>query len=265
MRFVVQGKHLTKTINKYMIRNVLPIIDYAVENNKDKYTFLKKYTSILQKYPNNYHALKLSGIDTCNICLNYILKTAMFTNNNILIDAENVDIQNKIDHMTNNSMIIYDKKLPIFKTYQMYRKDSLALLESDIRYFSSINSKLNIKLVRGAYLHKDHKTNMIFSTKKGTDSSYNDAIQMILDNESAFDKVIFATHNKESYNKIKHLSSNKYCHASLMGFENAFVNDDSNIRKMVYVPFGPYIETLPYLLRRFYENPIKWGSINGDS
>ena len=31
-------------------------------------------------------------------------------------------------------------------------------------------------------------------------------------------------------------------------------NDIKNIKKMVYIPYGAYIEILPYLSRRLYEN-----------
>ena len=68
-------------------------------------------------------------------------------------------------------------------------------------------------------------------------------------------EVVFATHNEASYHGFKDLCGPHYHHATLMGF-NEPLRWEGTIRRMVHVPFGPLHRTYPYLLRRWYENPI---------
>jgi|TARA_X000000950_G_scaffold8524_1_gene9379 hypothetical protein len=69
--------------------------------------------------------------------------------------------------------------------------------------------------------------------------------------------VILATHNETSCEIGQLLNQNKniFSFAHLQGMKENYYNYVSNENSVhVYVPYGPYNEMLPYLLRRLYEN-----------
>ena len=252
-RFITTERKLFTKMLQYRLDHIIPIIDYAVENDKNKFAFEQKYKQILHNHPNNYHAIKLTGFDLSLPIAKNITDYASLTNNKLLIDAEDVFVQDRINTLSNT--LITDNNCHIFKTYQMYRKDSIELLLNDIEYFTDKGVTLNIKLVRGAYLNKDKYTGVLFDNKEDTDTSYNYAIDIIKYNQDHLGEIIFATHNKKSFEKVKDLDNNNFFHACLMGFEEP-LTWQGNIKKMVYIPFGPIHKTYPYLIRRLIENPF---------
>ena len=252
-RFVTTERKLYNKILQYRIDNIIPIIDYAVENNKNEFAFEQKYKQLLHNYPNSYHAIKLTGLNLSPSISKNIAHYASLTNNKLLIDAEDVFVQDRI--LTISNTLILNENHHIFKTYQMYRRDSIEVLLNDIEYFSSKNVVINIKLVRGAYLTQDKYTGALFDTKEDTDNAYNYAVDIIKNNQDQLGEVIFATHNKKSFEKVKDLDNHKCFHACLMGFDEP-LTWQGNIKKMVYIPFGPIHKTYPYLIRRLIENPF---------
>ena len=67
-----------------------------------------------------------------------------------------------------------------------------------------------------------------------------------------------ATHNKQSINFADNINNYNnrqifsYAHLLGMGEKNYNFQNYKNIN--VYIPYGPYKEMLPYLIRRLYEN-----------
>ena len=251
-KFVVSEKELFNRVQYYIKNNKIPIIDYAIEFNSKKHHFESKLNHLLKQYPYNYHALKLSAIDFCSETTTRLVENAAQNNCKILIDAENVAVQHKIDNISNH--MILTQQGTVFKTYQMYRQDMFDTLMLDLMEFRRLGVQHNIKLVRGAYMHQDKNYDILYNTKEQTDDSYNEAVKTLMMMCNGNDKmnVIFATHNKKSYQLIKYNKNPNVFHASLMGMDKGF--DDGHIQKMVYIPFGPYHKTYPYLLRRLYEN-----------
>lgn len=249
----------------------IPIFDFAKEGSKNQYEISKYTYQILQdideilKVKNKEHfiALKISNFNTddanngiCNI--NYIIKKAHNNNIKILIDAE----QNSMKNIEN---FYIDKILykSFFKTYQMYRMDSLANLVYDIN-----NHKIShFKIVRGAYMHQDKKqNNILLPTKTDVDKSYDTGIHIILESMKIRNDIILmaATHNKESVDKIlifiennKEFNLKKRIYfAQLLGMADTLTNELIEKKQNVckYVPYGNFFDTLPYLTRRLYEN-----------
>ena len=116
-KFVIPEKYLLGRILSYKLKHVIPIIDYAVEHNADKHAFEQKYNQILHDFPNSYHAIKLSGIDLSSVIAKRIAHRSAYTNNKLLIDAEEVGIQKRIGTITDD--LIESNHKHIFKTYQM--------------------------------------------------------------------------------------------------------------------------------------------------
>lgn len=252
-RFVVTENMLLGRLEKYISKGIIPIIDYAIENTTDKVHVMDTKKQILKKYPKHFHSIKLSSIALCNSSFLSIAETAKYNNCKLLVDAEDYKIQDTIDSIYNDGCIVNKFDHQLFKTYQMYRKDMMENLLNDCQTYKECGLIHNIKLVRGAYIQKDSNYGIIHNSKSETDRHYDEAVKILLHLSKSNSKmnVIFATHNKNSFDIIKNISRDNVFHASLMGFDENF---GGSIQKMVHLPFGPFYYTYPYLMRRLYEN-----------
>jgi len=240
-------RHLISTLLKYERKNVKPILDYAIEKlgptGIDSY--MNKRKALFEMFPNIHHSLKLSAIGLDHERFLELMNTARNNNCKVLVDAEESDIQGKIDAQCNSA--IANGYPQVYKTYQMYNKDALEKLMDDIEAFQHCNLTHNIKLVT----HRE----VVYDNKEKTNESYDNAVKMLLklakDNDNI--NVIFATHNKQSINLIKDTFEPNVHHAFLMGMEPPEILY-TRINKLVHVPFGPLHMTTPYIARHFVEN-----------
>jgi hypothetical protein len=128
----------------------------------------------------------------------------------------------------------------VYKTYQMYRVDAVRELTRDIE--SGV--PLGVKLVRGAYLHR--QGDPVFPFKSLVDESFRKGMELALDAPHAH--TIVATHNTDD---VDYAQSHGLEVAQLMGMEEDGVD-------YVYTPYGNLWELTPYLWRRFVER-LGWG------
>lgn len=150
----------------------------------------------------------------------------------------------------------------IYKTYQMYRYDSFTELVKDIHDFAS--SGLGVKLVRGAHYHIDASTGKLHASKRDTDYWYDRAVMYVLESISRGYNlhVIIATHNEYSVaNAIRHatklsIPKHRIRFAQLLGMNDNLSAFSTQLGFVTYkyVPYGSYRDSIPYLLRRWYEN-----------
>lgn len=232
------------------------IYDYVREGDSSKIEDTHIQNKIGLSYTQNeIHAIKISGIQSelIHLDLKDYYEIAKKQNHRILIDAENAKIQHSINDITNDLIIRYNTPgNPIFfKTYQMYRKDSLSLLETDIEQFGT---KLGVKLVRGAYFKEDKDTGILYDEKEKTDIAYNTAIRMLgpIDGIHA----IIASHNTYSCIRGMYSYPKRFMYAQLFGMADELgqylLENDEEVYK--YIPYGMPYDSIPYLLRRLYEN-----------
>lgn len=246
-------------------KSMIPIIDYAKECSKNENEVIK-YDIELQNLVNNMnksypkrevaYSLKISSYlpYETESYLNKIIKkinNTKHTKKYIFLDAEQSSLKNKEDYYFNKIIEKYqeDDDLYIYKTYQMYRKNSLKELENDIKNFD----KIGIKLVRGAYYN--NKDTELFNNKIDTDYSYNNGIEYLINNN--IENVVLATHNSESIDySISLNAKNNIMYAQLLGMGDNISNNlvKKNKKVFKYVPYGNIFELYPYLLRRLYEN-----------
>lgn len=308
-RFLCLEEQLPSFVKKYTSKNTTLILDYALEHQQSfSEKVCKKYTEQLQTYPQCFHAIKCSTFgqpqdwerNIFRVLDTQINKTQIQKKGKYLIDAENVEIQQSIEDLTGACIHAYNKETPqIFKTYQMYRRDSLETLKYDLQYYEKQNLYHGVKLVRGAYLKQDMSSGVLFSTKKETDDCYNRALEMLLDHKMQYGNIeyILATHNTKSIDLHSNLLYEKYkididggrdrdrdvenrntplysngeqiqiqkqkqkppfifYTASLLGFTPKYKTH----KHLIYLPYGNITDTLPYLIRRLYENYeiLKW-------
>ena len=226
------------------------IYDYVKEGNSKEHLKNHKLNVLaLTETKNSIHAIKLTSIYNNNLkqYLHDYHKLCKKNNNKILIDAEDVKNQEMINKYTNHCIETYNTGV-FYKTYQMYRNDSLKLLENDLSKYNNFG----IKLVRGAYHNQDKKSGLLYLQKEETDNNYNDAIRLL---STYKNDVIIATHNKESC-EIALQYQKKFKYAQLLGMNDTLSNyllkEKNDVYK--YVPYGKWHESIPYLTRRLYEN-----------
>ena len=200
-----------------------------------------------------------------------ICKTAHSKDVALLIDAEESWMQDAADDLVEDMMRKYNKeKVIVFNTLQMYRWDRMDYLKALHERAKRDGFYIGMKLVRGAYMEKEHKRaeengypTPICASKQATDDNYNVAVDYMMKH---IDKMaIFAgTHNEESsYKLMEMLKANnieikdqRIWFGQLYGMsDNISYNLAShgyNVAK--YLPFGPVRDVMPYLIRRAEEN-----------
>ena len=247
-----------------------PIVDYIKESYKnydDIIECMNQYKNIGSINNLEFIAIKLSSFDFSYYHINNIVNHLINQNKIILIDAEDVKYQDKINNLSNMLIETHnDKSIKIYKTYQMYRKDSLDVLNNDLDKYPI----LGVKLVRGAYYSTDKDSGILFSNKEETDLSFDKSVKIMFNkieqNNLLFKnyKVFICTHNEKdintminNFNKNKDKYKNNIYHASLYGFINNETNKiiENNIKTYKYLPYGKIEDSVPYLVRRLYENP----------
>lgn len=261
-RFTCSPKQLNFFIKNLKSKKFVPILDYANENYQDFDKNFYQMNKLITKYPKNVIALKLSSLNVKNditYSLNQsdkLIKKAINNNSKILIDAEDYLIQDDINEITNILLERYNKKeVNIYKTYQMYRNDTLPLLIDDLY---NRNFYLGCKLVRGAYYNQDFKYGVLFNKIEETHENYDEGIKQFIKLNKSHDKLLCATHNQNSVKLALNLdnTNGRIEYAQLMGMSDNLSNEIVKQNKTVYkyLPYGNFNETLPYLIRRIYEN-----------
>jgi ASC-1-like (ASCH) protein len=248
--------------------NLYPIVDYIRESSVttlDVNNSISQYIRLSNIPKVDYVGLKLSSINFHENKIDFLVNLLTKKNKKVMIDAEDVDKQDKIDEITDDLIQKYNKhEICVYKTYQMYRKDGLNKLLCDINTIQN----LGVKLVKGAYYKQDRNSNKLFTTKEQTDVAYTNAMKLIFnDIKHSNTHVFICTHNLDAIHLLLHFIENnkklshKLAHASLYGFINnhTITIKDSGIKTYKYLPYGNFDDSIPYLLRRIYENPFIMG------
>ena len=264
----IAGNTLKMALNvgeKYLYKKKRPIINYAIESINDKKVY-KEYINLISCLPQSFSiAMKLSSFDFNVNTIMDIAERCQEQKIKLFIDAENQINNDKYQSITSQLMLNFNKTDPIiYKTYQMYRKDSLTTLHKDIFQSTANNTYFCAKLVRGAYWNSENHLGHIFTDKIHTDYSYNRAIIDLYEmkNNKRLE-VVLATHNEFSVDMGLLLNHKRklFSFAHLQGMQDHYYeqiakqsHDFKDPSVYVYIPYGPYNKMIPYLLRRLYEN-----------
>lgn len=288
-------------VNKLYQAKVKSILDYSVEGEENNQAFdsaLKELVKIINTAHQNaaipYTCIKLTGFVSSHLLekmsekkllsdserndwnlflkrMDILFDNALEKNVPVYIDAEESWLQPAIDKIAEDYMLKYNKhKHIVLTTLQMYRHDRLAYLNYLIQFARSKGIKLGIKLVRGAYLERENARAQelnyptpMQATKANTDSDFNKAIEICLDNVD-FIMLCAGTHNEESTlflldeMKKRGIANNhpNVYFSQLYGMSDHITMnlaaENYNVTK--YVPYGPIKSVIPYLIRRANEN-----------
>jgi proline dehydrogenase len=292
-----------KTLAHLQLSGVYSILDYGVEGEKSESGFNDAMNELLKSIKATHNnastpfcvfkltALarfelleKVSKTDIKNLCtleleewdrvktrVDTICSAAIASNKLVMIDAEETWIQDAIDRLAFDLMTKYNRKsVRIYTTIQMYRTDGLAKVKSLLAVSKSEGWKPGIKLVRGAYMEKEREraqkmglTSPIHVSKQHTDVAYDQALEILMDNDSAA-SLCAGTHNAASCLKaigIMNQSGRSSKDPSVWFAQLLGMSDDLTFNlahagylAAKYVPYGPIEAVLPYLFRRAREN-----------
>jgi proline dehydrogenase len=200
-----------------------------------------------------------------------ICKTAFDSGVPVFVDAEESWIQDVVDDTVRSMMMKYNReRVMVYNTIQMYRHDRLAFFQAEIQHAKENNYKAGYKIVRGAYMEKERAralrlnyTSPIQPDKSKTDHDYNAALKLAIENLDHV-AIVAGTHNEESSLLLTELMQSKNlspAHPHLY-FSQLYGMSDHisyNLAKAgynvcKYVPYGPVVSVLPYLIRRAQEN-----------
>ena len=241
-RFTILPTERNMIISRLKSKNMLPIFDYLLENcpkDTSNYTYVTTVKEHLQEYPMYPFAIKLSAFGNLYTHEQF-QEIYKLSNSTIYMDAEQVRVP---DHATVD-MLRKEYGINFAKTYQMYRKNEIKVLENDIEKYGN---NVHYKLVRGAYWREDKDTGLLYTNKEDTNKQYNDAIEL----SKHLNTVLYATHNEKSLSLVP--KGKKV--AQLLGMSDLVSEDLAKTHQVYkYVPFGSYRESVPYLMRRLYEN-----------
>jgi proline dehydrogenase len=288
-------------IDRLAAHNVHTILDYSVEGENTEAGFdatLNEVLRTLEKAKNStsipFSVFKMTGLADANLLekiqrkenlnvqeqnawvkvrerVDKICEQAFHFDVSVLIDAEETWIQNSIDLLALEMMSKYNtKKSIVYATYQLYRRDSLALLQNAVKDAQSQTYFFGVKLVRGAYMEKERERAMelgfespIHPTKDATDKAFNKALAFCMQNK-AFVSIMCGSHNEYSNHYLTELmaehdmepNDERVWFAQLYGMsDNISLNlAKAGYRVAKYVPYGPVKSVMPYLFRRAEEN-----------
>ena len=200
----------------------------------------------------------------------------------ILIDAEETWIVEPVNELTEKMMEKFNKERAfIFNTYQLYSCGALEFLKEACQNAVSKGYILGAKLVRGAYMEKERArakekgyADPIQPNKESTDRDYDEAVIYCLQNLDKL-SLFIGTHNEKScleavnYMQAHAISAGNtsvyFSQLYGMGDNISFnlAHEGYNVSK--YLPYGPVLDVIPYLMRRAEENTSVAGQTSRES
>ena len=188
-------------------------------------------------------------------------------NVDICFDAEEADRLNlslfMVEEILNSNLV--DNNYSGFGiAIQAYQQRSIFVLKWLDSKLKTLNKKMNVRLVKGAYWDTEIKLAQekglenypVFTKKFITDLSYLKCAHILKDSNNIFSQ--FATHNAFTIAYVQQLFNSKsYEFQKLHGMGDEIYNHFTNTKNFscrVYAPVGGYNDLLPYLVRRLLEN-----------
>ncbi len=268
--YSIEGVSDTESFAK-LITEVKKVIDIAAKNKNIPFAVFKPTGLIKAEFLQESTPLNHPALSDYKNRLIDIFEYAAKKQVSVLVDAEDFMYQHRIDDILLDFLKMYNReKAIVFTTLQMYRNDRLDYLDFLIDMAKRENFKLGIKFVRGAYMEKERQRaknggypDPINTTKELTDLSYNQAIEISVENIKNVE-IFCGTHNENSVLHLTELmkkynipaDDSRIYFSQLYGMrDNISFNlaaEGYNVAK--YVPYGPVKDVMPYLVRRAEEN-----------
>ena len=269
-RFTCTPTQLPRVIERLHQRQLRPLLDYVYEpsdtsppNSARIQHVVDTMATMGELFPHTPLAIKPSAIAYTTDAAHELVERVKPHGCTVVVDAERVhdygkytDLVQQLSRAHNTSTHTH-----VHQTLQMYRRDSFDALYELLHGDATRTHAVGVKLVRGAYHFQDAPTGELYTTIEATHRNYDNAIHAFARFATCHDTLMCATHNMDSIAYAKKLflpqnNSPRLSFAQLMGMsddvsDTLAQNDGYTTYK--YVPFGDLWETVPYLVRRWYE------------
>ena len=196
----------------------------------------------------------------------------------LMVDAEQTYFQPAIDLLVTELQRKHNKeRAVVWGTYQCYLRDSHRRLLDDLKRAKNEGFKWGAKLVRGAYMAQETAratsmgyANPIWPNIEATHANYNRCLAFVLTKLHRAN-VLVASHNQASAEfatsemaarGIDRGTGGVYF-GQLLGMADhlTFTLGQAGYKAYKYVPYGPIMEVVPYLVRRAQENSNIMGGV----
>ncbi|GAB5353295.1 hypothetical protein AAMO2058_000025000 [Amorphochlora amoebiformis] len=202
----------------------------------------------------------------------------------LMVDAEHTYLQPAIDNLVLGVQRRYNRRIDrVYGTIQCYLKDAQYRNRIMMQTAEQEGWVYAVKLVRGAYMHQEKERAMklnypdpIHNSLQDTHECYHSVMSDVVARESVKNgsqkaNLVVASHNQRSVEHAIDLihraglrpSESGVAFGQLLGMADHLTYSLGHHGYLVYkyVPYGPILETLPYLVRRAQENSDLMGSV----
>lgn len=229
---------------------------------------------------NHLSESELSQLDRMFSRLGKLVEAADRNGVTLMVDAEYTYIQPAIDHVVLHLQRKYNRgRFPIvYNTYQCYLRDALSRVQLDLKRSAREGFWFGGKVVRGAYMVSERErakrlkyADPIHPNIEATHECYNAAVDLIMEHID-HSEVMVASHNEHSIRyvtrRMEELGIKRrdggVFFGQLLGMCDylTFTLGANGFSVYKYVPYGPWDQVMPYLLRRAQENSAMLGGDN---
>lgn len=276
LNYGIEGKHNEEEFNK-TAELLNKTLEFAIKNKNIKTIACKPSGLISHEVLEKITAKQELNAEERNyynrgiIRISNLIEKAYKNKISVHLDAEETWIQGAIDEIALKLSAEFNKDFPtVINGIQLYVKDKLEFLKFSLDHAIKNNYISAVKLVRGAYMEKERLRaeelgypSPICKDKNETDENYNAGLKYCIENISVF-HLSNATHNEISCKYLANLmkenglSNNheRVLTSQLKGMSDnitfAMAASGYNVQK--YLPYGPVMQVVPYLIRRAQEN-----------
>lgn len=276
LNYGIEGKHNEEEFNK-TAELLNKTLEFAIKNKNIKTIACKPSGlishDVLEKITakQELNAEERSYYNRGFIRISNLIEKAYKNKISVHLDAEETWIQGAIDEIALKLSAEFNKDFPtVINGIQLYVKDKLEFLKYSLDHAIKNNYIAAVKLVRGAYMEKERQRaeelgypSPICKDKAETDENYNAGIKYCVENINVF-HLSNATHNEESCKYLAKLMTQngltnnheRILTSQLKGMSDnitfAMAASGYNVQK--YLPYGPVMQVVPYLIRRAQEN-----------
>lgn len=276
LNYGIEGKHNEEEFNK-TAELLNKTLEFAIKNKNIKTIACKPSGlishDVLEKITakQELNAEERSYYNRGFIRISNLIEKAYKNKISVHLDAEETWIQGAIDEIALKLSAEFNKDFPtVINGIQLYVKDKLEFLKYSLDHAIKNNYIAAVKLVRGAYMEKERQRaeelgypSPICKDKAETDENYNAGLKYCVENINVF-HLSNATHNEESCKYLANLMTQnglannheRILTSQLKGMSDnitfAMAASGYNVQK--YLPYGPVMQVVPYLIRRAQEN-----------
>lgn len=229
---LVMRHHLTNKLHFYKANDVKPVLHFITNTNYGYELARVQQQRFLQDYPNETHIVNMFDRKTGTRELSKTIHIAQRNNCKIAFDVMRSENNQPFDALLNRTIMEGNHHI-VYKSYQMWKTNTLYKIERDLRFFASIGVPLHVRISDEPLFMNGPQS----VSKSIIDIHYLKAVEYLLAHKKYLGDLVFFTHDPYLFDSLKDINMKNVYHCSYIGRDTAFRNKGA-ITKMVVIPFG---------------------------